>query len=108
MRELDGHKIDPLNNLLKVTVRDEPGAGGACHEYEIRLPDGSGARLHFQKGRPAEVGVTGITHEVLLAILIDRLEGFQAGAFADEYNAAALAKLWEAQNLLQARERSKR
>lgn len=100
MRELTGHRVNPANDQLKVTVRDEPGAAGACHEYEIALPDGSGVRLVFQNGPIAESGVNGITNEALLEILIDRLEGFKAGKFASERNAAALSHLAAAQNEL--------
>jgi hypothetical protein len=103
MRELTGHKVNPANDQLTVTVRDGPGAGGACHEYEIRLPDGSGLRLAFQNGPIAETGVNGITHEVLLAILMDRLEGFQSGPFRSDYNENALYHLMQAQTILQAR-----
>jgi len=35
MRELTGHKVNPANDVLKVMVIDEPGAGGANHRYEI-------------------------------------------------------------------------
>jgi hypothetical protein len=49
--------------------------------------------LRFQTGPVLEngEGVNGITHEALLAVLIDRLEGFQAGPYANDYNAVALA-----------------
>ena len=47
MRTLEGHKVNPANDQLVVTVRDAPGAGNACHEYKIELPDGSGVRLSF-------------------------------------------------------------
>ena len=93
MRTLEGHKVNPANDQLVVTVRDAPGAGNACHDYQIKLPDGSGIRIGFQNGPIAEAGVNGITHEVLLAILIDRLEGFQDGEFANHYNQAALDHL---------------
>jgi hypothetical protein len=63
----------------------------------------------FQNG-PVSVdgnGVNGITHEALLAILIDRLEGFQAGPYANPHNAKALNHLREAQTALQARTRER-
>jgi hypothetical protein len=107
MRTLEGHKVNPANDQLTVTVRDEAGAGNACHEYQIKLPDGSGVRLAFQNGPIAEAGVNGITHEALLAILIDRLEGFQSGPFANDYNASALAHLQSAQGCLIERTRER-
>lgn len=59
--------------------------------------------LLFQNGPIAESGVNGITHEVLLAVLIDRLEGFQAGPYASADNAEALDSLRNAQAALQRR-----
>lgn len=105
MRELTGHKVNPANDVLKVEVLDEPGSGGANHEYRIsgfRIGDaqGAGVRLFFQNGPIAEAGVNGITHEALIAILIDRLQGFQKGPYAGRENALALTKLEEAQHWL--------
>ena len=48
-----------------------------------------------------------VTHEVLLAILIDRLQSFQAGPYACRENALALTKLEEAQHWLQARTKAR-
>jgi hypothetical protein len=45
----------------------------------IRLVNFFGQAL-FQNGPIAEVGVNGVTHEVLLAIVADRLRSFQKGA----------------------------
>lgn len=45
----------------------------------------------------------GLTNEVLLAIVADRLEGFQNGPFACEYNARALDNVRSALAHLQAR-----
>lgn len=100
MRELTGHKVNPANDQLEVTVRDQPGDGGACHDYQIKLPDGSGIRIGFHNGPIAEAGVNGVTHEALLAILIDRMEGFQSGPYANDYNDLALKHLNEAQEAL--------
>lgn len=101
MREITGHKVNPANDKLCIMVVDEPGAGGACHEYEItgygRLNVNGVTRISFQNGPIAEEGVNGITQEALLAICIDRLRSFQAGKFACRENAIALTKLEEAQ-----------
>lgn len=107
MRHLTAHKINPANDKLTIEVLDEPGQGGACHLYgitgfnsETNASDPSVSRhgaaatystVLFQNGPIGEVGVNGVTQEVLLAILIDRLECFQSGAYANEYNAEALA-----------------
>ncbi|WP_414462939.1 hypothetical protein [Hyphomicrobium sp. DY-1] len=110
MRTLEGHKVNPVNDLLLVEVLDEPGHGGACHEYQITTPPPASPaylsrawRISFQNGPIAEHGVNGVTHEALLSILIDRLECFQGGPFANAYNAAALDHLRGAQSALQAR-----
>lgn len=108
MRELTEHKVNPANDKLNVHVLDEPGSGGAHHHYMVtlpdwtRAPDGSGAEgvwdIQFQDGPIAEVGVNGLTHEALLAILADRLRSFQAGPYACRENALALTKIEEAQH----------
>ncbi|ODT86711.1 MAG: hypothetical protein ABS78_15575 [Phenylobacterium sp. SCN 70-31] len=61
----------------------------------------------FQNGPIGEVGVNGLTHEALLAILVDRLRAFQAGPFSCRENALALTKLEEAQQWLGARTRAR-
>lgn len=114
MRELTDHKVNPANDTLTITVADEPGSGGANHRYEIDgfsteknpgYDEDSGAELVllFQNGPINEVGVNGVTHEALLAILCDRLRGFQSGPYASEDNAEALAHLGAAQAALQRR-----
>lgn len=106
-RELNGHKINPVNDKLKVTVIDEPGAGGANHQYEVswKLRNGLGTyvRIDFQNGPIGEAGINGLTQEVLLEILADRLKAFQAGPFACRENALALTKIEEAQHWLHSR-----
>ena len=109
MRYLDEHKVNPANDTLTVAVTDEPGSGGANHVYDISgyTQDGRVANvtLHFQNG-PISVdgnGVNGVTHEVLLAILADRLRSFQAGAYSCKENACALTHIEEAQHWLQQR-----
>ena len=86
MRELTSHKVKGLNEAITIAVMDEPGAGGACHEYNLTMDTSPGlcigAEVRFQKGPIAEVGVNGVSNESLLAIVEDRLVGFQSGQFA--------------------------
>lgn len=107
MRLVTDHIINPANDLIVVEVRDEPGAGGANHEYAIHwpmLPNGrGGVDLSFQNGPIAEAGVNGVTQEVLLAIVADRLRSFQKGPYACRENAIALTKIEEAMHWLQQR-----
>ncbi len=67
------------------------------------------AAIKFQKGPTKEtllngdvrdVGLNGLTHEALLAIVLDRLERFQTGTFACEENAKAGKKIKEALKIL--------
>lgn len=105
MRYLDEHKVNPANDTLKITVLDEPGHGGACHEYKVSHPDMGHLVISFQNG-PINTegnGVNGLTQEVLLAIVADRLRGFQSGPYACKANACALTHIEEAQHWLQQR-----
>lgn len=75
---------------------DDPG--GAPHHYilhghDIRPPI---AEIRFQNGPVGEAGVNGVTDAQLLAVLIDRLQGFQRGPYACRENALTLTKLEEA------------
>lgn len=117
-RALTDHIVNPANDRINITVLDEPGSGGANHAYAIEWKareDGQGFRdlesgdwhdatiLRFQNGPIAEVGVNGLTHEALLAVLVDRLRAFQKGPFANAYNAIALNCLEAAVAALKAR-----
>ncbi len=105
MRQLTDHitPTNALNEALTITVLDEPGQGGACHQYSITLPDWTrnpdGSAPHhvwdiaFQNGPIKEFGLNGLSQEAFLAILIDRLRGFQSGQFACADNAEALTHL---------------
>ena len=106
------HQVNPANDVLQVEVLDQPGSGGACHLYHITGFNSSSnpsdpwtarhgqpaehSTILFQNGPIAEAGVNGVTHEVLLAIVADRLRSFQAGPFASRENAIALTKIEEA------------
>ncbi len=98
MRELHAHKLNGCNQGLHVWAKDAPGSGGASHEYEIFCPEHPAFSFEFcfQKGPIREEGVNGLTHETLLAVLIDRLEGFQSGAYECEENQLALDHLRKA------------
>lgn len=123
MRTIVDHIVNPANDKLTITVLDEPGVGGANHLYDIRGFDTASnpsdpfverygkpsdhTTILFQNGPIAVAGVNGITHEVLLAILVDRLKGFQAGQYACPENGHALSHLVAAQDLLLARTRAR-
>lgn len=111
-RELTSHKVNGLNEDLEIVVCDEPGCGNACHVYQINYCLNPGTaeggvspmcRIEFQNGPVKEAGINGITQEVLLAIVEDRLTGFQSGQYACRENAIALTKIQEAMMWLQKR-----
>lgn len=94
-----GRVLKGSKKYTYVAVMDEPGAGGANHSYKITESDSSGrpqltlGEVHFQNGPIKENGVNGVMNEDLLAIIIDRLEGFQNGDFKCRENAIALTHL---------------
>lgn len=92
----------------KVVVLDEKGAGGANHQYEIQpvgeqTPEYNYTKVNFQNGAIKENGVNGCQNEDLIAIVIDRLQGFQSGEFSCRENALAVTKLEEALHWLRHR-----
>ena len=119
MRELTSHRVNGLNESLEVRVWDDPGQGNACHDYRIDLVSVPGASpglspnavthtvIRFQNGPIQESGLNGLSNEVLLAIVEDRLIGFQSGQFACRENAVALTKLQECLMWLQKRTRDR-
>lgn len=182
-RELTAHRVNGLNEKLRIFVLDAPGHGGACHEYAILVPvsaddeecyehnprkitgknaqawkvcdkpappnEAAGTNLYvgldtsisgvtiagdeedlsglailrdydsyngtsddtyfdvtmisFQNGPIRENGVNGLSQEALLAVLIDRLEGFQSGQFKCHDNQLALDNLQYARLVLHKR-----
>lgn len=119
MRAVEYHKINPANDVIDIKVADQPGSGGASHLYMIEgfntksnpsCPfierhgePATHATILFQNGPIGEVGVNGVTQEVLLAVVIDRLRSFQSGPFSSRENALALTKCEEALHWLQQR-----
>jgi hypothetical protein len=95
MREITSHKSNECNNAITITA-DEPDEkyGNASHSYTMEFWDTEGRQvmvgIDFQHGPIAEVGVNGVTNEALLAILIDRMSGFQSGEFACDENRETL------------------
>ena len=105
----DGHG---LNDAIELTSDErDPKAGNGSHNYEARLEGRLVASIQFQHGpRHAQESTPGITTAVLLAILIDHLQGFQEGPLRNRENAIILTKLEECLLWTKARadERAKR
>ena len=115
MRTLTDHKINGLNESLSITLLDEPGQGGANHQYQISWKDPTDSTgiskrallIPFQDGPLGETGPNGVSGEALLAIVADRLRSFQAGPFSCRENAVALTYLETAMMWLQKRTRDR-
>jgi hypothetical protein len=93
------------SRFTEVFALDEAGQGGANHVYQVRevVPEDATAsedeiyaKVKFQDGAIKEFGINGCHNEDLIAIVIDRLYGFQSGKFACRENAIAITKLEEA------------
>lgn len=122
MRQLTDHIVSGDQAAqLEVYVFDKRGVGGASHAYLIERvnnsdrnpsagafpgsePPGVDLRILFQNGPLGKHTLpNGVTNEALLAILIDRLRGFQSGKFACRENAQALSHLERALSWMQKR-----
>ena len=118
------HCVNELNEELCLKAVDEPGQGNACHRYQIRPRELStfdattdpvrASRLmraccdiEFQDGPIKEVGVNGISNEVLLAVVRHRLQGFQSGPYACETNRQALDAVKLAMEAMHSRTRDR-
>lgn len=113
--EIHDHEINPANEAIAITADErDPQNGNASHVYCLNFapqPDGKpqpmDVRLSFQNGPIATSGINGITNEALLAVVIDRLRGFQSGKYSCRENALALTKCEEALQWLNHRTRQR-
>lgn len=91
-------------NKAYCATKDEEGPNASAIRDAVLSRDA----LHvigFQQGDPATRGVNGITMEVLLAVVADRLERMQSGPWACAENATALTSARAAIDALQSRGR---
>ena len=90
--------IQKREKLNEVYAADEKGDGGANHEYHIVINDGKEKEfandvvvIQFQNGARKELdSIHGVIDTDLLEIVRHRMQCFQAGPFATDYNAKAL------------------
>lgn len=70
----------------------------APHHFKVkRVGDGETiAEINFQEGAIKEHGVNGVNNEDLIAMVIERLNGFQNSDYKCRENAIAITKLEEA------------
>lgn len=104
MRDItDHHDGHGLNESILITA-DDPGPGGASHNYVAAIDGVPVATIQFQEGPRNEPGShPGITEAALLAILIDHLRSFQAGPYACRENAIQITHLEETLHWTKAR-----
>jgi hypothetical protein len=124
VREIATYKVSGVDDGLRLITFDERGHGNVNYGYHVTTeerppPIGGGMSsadlrkaqfmlravhdIRFQYGPPPIVGINGLTNEVLLAIVADRLEGFQNGSFMSAYHGNALHHVKEALRELQNR-----
>lgn len=120
MRGIDQKHHDGLNDLLLIEADErDPEAGSTSHRYfgHIDLSDAEHEdvrtviEVQFQRGPRSEPDSTpGALDAALVAILLDRYEGFQSGPYRCRENALVITKLEEALHWMQHRtnERARR
>ena len=104
-KQLDTIQKEHSLNIV-YRIGDQPGPGGAYHEYEVFMPprpidsdpgDTHAIRIRFQKGpRMDPASQHGVLDSDLLEIVRDRLTLFQQGEFATRENEMALRHVEEA------------
>lgn len=99
----DHHDGHGLNESIDI-VTDDPDGSGAAHRYDLFIDGNSIGFIQFQRGPRNEPGSTpGATEAAVLAVLVDRLRGFQAGPYSCRENAIQLTKLEECLHWTKAR-----
>jgi hypothetical protein len=90
LRDIRTHETDNLNRDISIIVLDDPDpVSRASHTYSIAMPGQKSTLIRFQHGNPS-VEINGLTNEVLLAIMADRLAAFQTGPYSCQENAEML------------------
>ena len=103
MREITTHKVHEDDRQPQVMASEDKTIGGAPDFYELVC----GAPALTIRVPFVTLDRGGVTNEALLAIVIDRLEGFQSGQFACDENEAALQAIKNALFYLQQRTRDR-
>ena len=104
-REIDSRSVG-----IDITA-DKLDADGASHCYLLQYMQDSGNLatqiINFQRGPIRNAGNNGVTHEALIAVLIDRLECYQQSQFKCEQNELAMQHLQHALTALEIRTNSR-
>jgi hypothetical protein len=105
MREIETHKVNCVNNDVNkciLLIAMDTLTDGANSAYKAVWND-TEMIIPFQNGPIVSDTVHGLTDEVLLTIVADRLEGFQRGPYICAENSIALFYVQSALNALKAR-----
>jgi hypothetical protein len=96
----DGHG---LNESIGIYA-DEPDKSGASHLYELRIGDKLVASIQFQKGPRGEaLSTPGVTEGAIMAVIVDRMQGFNGGPYRCRENSLVATKVEEAMHWTRAR-----
>lgn len=97
MEELKNSLLDKMH--VRVYHEDEnQKAYNTYHHFQFKNA-GSGeylGELKFQKGGKKEVGINGVSDELVLAVVLERLNCIQEGDFSNRETAIAITKIEEA------------
>ncbi|HXG86113.1 MAG TPA: hypothetical protein VNI84_18985 [Pyrinomonadaceae bacterium] len=107
-RSIRDHQNNKFNReCVSVMTCDDRSSDGANHKYEITVWKNAQTsdsndelvehcKLNFQNGGLKEVGANGITDQSLIAVVMDRIRGFNDGPFRCRENSMVITKLEEA------------
>lgn len=90
MKEIIEHKVGKVNEGITVEATEGVTPGGARHSYRIIASSHKQLPHHVSMIFFATDKNNGLTNEVLLAIVLDRLRDFQDGPFRCLENDAAI------------------
>ena len=99
MTQHEPENTHPRTSVLAVDDLEH----NAHHKYQITLPNQKIFHIEFQKGPVQKVGYNGLTNEILLAIVYDRLKAFELGDHPSPNNALALIAVKKALDALNTR-----
>ena len=94
----DGHG---LNDEIEIEAGPIDPVNGGRHTYAIAVPRPGSSKILDQKGflqfqhgpRHEDGSVHGVTDAAVLAVIVDRYEGFQEGPYACSDNESVIAYL---------------
>ncbi|MCC6295418.1 MAG: ABC transporter ATPase [Pseudomonadales bacterium] len=113
-RQVHAHILIPdcpadLNNHYTITATGEPSHDGSVPDYSISVPGIPATRFVFHTG-PHNEGATirGLSNEVLLAIVLDRMQAWQSGPFKCQENAESIRHIERALDAIRRRALARR